>query len=288
MEQKINQLLEGDQTSIQTQQPVTPNYDHIILTDEEIRLWTEWALRIARKKKDAKLNEIAYAARIGKPPVYPTFSYDGLKDFIIKRYNVIDYLDTEKIEQAVSNKNNYYILDDDNTEIFELLCQYFSGDPAFELSGDFSFAKGIMLNGPIGCGKTELMRMFSINSFRPFQVAACRGIASSYQHEGVIALNRYSDLVPVYPQKNLGFDLIGQCFDDLGTEDDKKNFGNQVNVMQEIIYKIYDNRLIGQFHMTTNLGGEEIDNLYGTRIRSRMREMFNQVMFSPDAKDRRK
>lgn len=288
MEQKINQLLEGDLTSIQTQLQVTPNYDHIILTDEEVRLWTDWALRIARKKKDAKLKEIAYAARINNPAPYPVFNYDGLREFIVGRYNIVEESETEKIKAFIINRESYFILDDDNREIFETLCLYFSGDPAFELSGEYTFSKGIMLNGPIGCGKTELMRMFSINSFRPFQVAACRSIASGYQIEGVTALNRYSELVPVYPQKNLGFDMIGQCFDDLGTEDDKKNFGNNLNVMQEIIYKIYDNRLIGQFHMTTNIGGEEIDTLYGTRIRSRMREMFNQIMFLPNAKDRRK
>lgn len=270
------------------QQAVTPNYDHIELTEEEIEAWTVWALRIARKKKAAALAEMQYAKKLTSPSQYKKFNYDELKAFVTSQHNVVDIEDFDQLEIFKKSGAKYFLLDDDNREIFELLCMYFSNDPAFELSGEYSFSKGIILNGPIGCGKTELMRLFSINTFRPFQVTPCRAIADTYQAEGVEALNRYSELLPVYPQRNLGFSEIGHCFDDLGTEDDKKNFGNQLNVMQEIIYRLYDNRLLGHSHMTTNLGGDEINALYGTRIRSRMREMYNQIMFSPNAKDRRR
>lgn len=278
----------ADQISTQLQQAVTPNYDHIELSEEEIEAWTTWALRIARKKKAAVLAEMNYAKKLREPAQYKKFNYDELRDFIVRQNLVVDESDKEQIAIYQHAQQKYFVLDDDNRDIFETLCMYFSNDPAFELSGEYSFEKGIILNGPIGCGKTELMRLFSINSFRPFQVTPCRRIADLYQNEGVTALNRFSELLPVYPQRNLGFAEIGHCFDDLGTEDDKKNFGNQLNVMQEIIYRLYDNRLIGYSHMTTNLGGDEIDAMYGTRIRSRMREMYNQIMFSPTARDRRK
>lgn len=243
----------------------TPTYSHIVLTEEEI----EKVFREARRIKAAKLEEIAYLEKLSKPKEYMKFDFDTLKEFIMAR-------------------NPNYILDEDNTEQFELLLQYFTNDPAFELSGEYSLSKGIMLNGPVGCGKTHMMRMFGFNSFRPFAVTACRSIADAYQKDGVQALNKYSDLLPVYPQKFLGFDLIGHCFDDLGTEDDKKNFGNQVNVMQDILFKVYDQQLIGEFHMTTNLDAESIEAMYGGRIRSRMREMFNNIKFSKKSKDRRR
>lgn len=270
------------------QQIVTPNYDHIVLTQEEIELWTAWALRIARKKKDAALNELAYSKKLIQPAKHTTLDYFGLKKFLTDNHNIVDESETDLIARFKESNTDYFIIDDDNLDIFELLLLYFSNDTEFEKSGEYSLKKGILINGPTGCGKTKLMKIFSQNTFRPFQVTPTRTISGSYQSDGVDALIKYSSLLPVYPQLNFGFDAIGHCFDDLGTEDDKKNFGNQINVMQDIIYKVYDQELTGHFHLTTNLGGEEIDEIYGTRIRSRMREMFNQVMFLPTSKDRRK
>jgi hypothetical protein len=270
MEKSIKDIQVADQIKQSLQQVSTnPTYDHIILTEEETKAWTEWGLLKGRKRKAALLAEIAYAQKIGKPQSYATMDYDQLTKYILA-------------------KNPGFVLDDDNREIFELLCQYFSGDPGFELSGQYSFEKGILLRGPIGCGKTSMMKMFGSNTFRPFGVTACLNIADAYQMEGAEALYKYSNLMPVIPQMNHGFSEIGHCFDDLGTEDEKKNFGNQVDVMQNILYKVYDNRLLGHVHMTTNLGGDQIETMYGSRIRSRMREMFNLIKFSTEAKDRRK
>lgn len=242
------------------------NYDHIELTEEELAA----AIHHAKSIKAAKLKEIEYAKKINSPKEYPRFNYDQLQEYLLR-------------------KHPNYIIDDKNREIFETLCLYFSNDPAFELQKDgFSFRKGIMLYGPIGCGKTSLMKMFAVNSFRPFALVSCRAVADSYAEEGAPALYRYADLKPVFPEQNFGIPEIGRCFDDLGTEEDKKNFGNQVNVMQDVLFKIYDNQLTGNFHVTTNIIGDEIDTHYGARIRSRMREMFNVLVFDEDAPDRRK
>lgn len=242
------------------------NYDHIELTEEE----TAAAIHDAKSKKAARLKEIEYAKKISAPKVYPKFDYETLKSYVLK-------------------KHPGYIVDDSNREIFETLCLYFSNDPAFEMQGEgFSINKGVMLYGPVGCGKTSLMKMFAINSFRPFAIASCRSVADSYAVEGSPALYRYSGLQPVFPEQNFGIPEIGRCFDDLGTEDDKKNFGNQVNVMQDILFKVYDAGLMGNFHMTTNIIGQQIEEQYGARIRSRMREMFNVLIFDDSAPDRRK
>jgi DNA replication protein DnaC len=40
-------------------------------------------------------------------------------------------------------------------------------------------------------------------------------------------------------------------------------------------------------HITTNLSASELEEIYGNRIRSRMREMFNLVAFDRDTKDKR-
>ena len=40
-------------------------------------------------------------------------------------------------------------------------------------------------------------------------------------------------------------------------------------------------------HLTTNLSASEIEQAYGNRVRSRMREMFNLVAFDKTAQDKR-
>ncbi len=40
--------------------------------------------------------------------------------------------------------------------------------------------------------------------------------------------------------------------------------------------------------LTTNLSASEIEEIYGNRIRSRMRTMFNLIAFSRDSEDKRK
>jgi DNA replication protein DnaC len=41
-------------------------------------------------------------------------------------------------------------------------------------------------------------------------------------------------------------------------------------------------------HATTNLNAQELEKLYGNRVRSRMRELFNLIAFEKDVVDKRK
>lgn len=242
----------------------TSRYEHIELTDAE----KEEALFVARRAKDKLNNQQEYWDKVRKPIEYPKLTMLQLREKVIR-------------------ENPKFIIDGDNSEIFDMLCSYFSGDESYENIFGGSLEKGIMLFGPVGCGKTSLMRMFSNNSFRPFVVNPVRKISDEYASNGNPALYKFSSQCEVYAHENFGHALVGRCFDDVGTEEIKKNFGNEVNVMQDVLYKIYDNRGIGDFHVTTNLDGEGIKSAYGDRIRSRMREMFNVIRFNSKAPDRR-
>jgi DNA replication protein DnaC len=66
--------------------------------------------------------------------------------------------------------------------------------------------------------------------------------------------------------------------------------GNETNVMAEVMmsrYPLFIHRKM-LTHATTNLSAEELENLYGNRVRSRMREMFNLIAFVADVADKRK
>jgi hypothetical protein len=62
--------------------------------------------------------------------------------------------------------------------------------------------------------------------------------------------------------------------------------------MGEVLLSRYDlfletNRKV-KTHATTNLNAEELEERYGNRVRSRMRELFNLVAFDQNARDKRK
>jgi DNA replication protein DnaC len=173
--------------------------------------------------------------------------------------------------------------------IFKALCYYFANDVEFEQMGKgWSLNKGICLMGNIGTGKTTLMNMFSKNKRQCYKVISCRDIAGQFadakgnkDYSAHEILEVYSNDMPL-ATNNYNFflqDSLGYCYDDLGTESVKKNFGNEVNVMEEIILNRYDNRKTGWHftHITTNLTADQIGENYGNRVRDRMREMFNVI-----------
>ena len=181
-------------------------------------------------------------------------------------------------------------LDKANEDVFSALCMYFTSTPEFEeLCDGFSLNKGIMLCGNVGRGKTTLMGLFRANQRRSYRLISCRELADRFASEGHEMLHIWSRPIPVPNSIDTFFQTeIGVCFDDLGTEGSKKNFGNSVNVMENIIMNRYDMGVLPWHctHITTNLSGDEIEEYYGTRVRSRMREMFNMLTLSGE--DRRK
>ena len=65
-----------------------------------------------------------------------------------------------------------------------------------------------------------------------------------------------------------------------------------INAMSwgEILLSRYDHFINNHMvtHATTNLSASELEDYYGNRVRSRMREMFNLIAFDSSAKDKRK
>lgn len=139
--------------------------------------------------------------------------------------------------------------------------------------------KGILLTGPVGCGKTSLMSLLPafMYPFQKYQVKNTREIAAEFHKDGFDTIQKY------------GLRPKPICLDDLGVENNIKHFGNECNTIGEILLHRYD-LFINEgivTHATTNLNADELEDIYGIRVRSRLRSMFNLISFSEGTVDKR-
>lgn len=192
------------------------------------------------------------------------------------------------VRLRLQNKNKPLILDMDNEDVFKLLCYYFTGDNRFNEAG-YDLNKGICLHGNIGCGKTFLMQSFMENQIGSYVVKRVSDVCGDYadygEDEGInIYCNKYRPIGGLIG-RTFGHKDLDICFDDLGTEDLTKHYGNSKNVMADIMYRRDAKGL--RTHITMNLDDVELKEKYGSRIASRFNQMFNIVSFPETAKDRR-
>lgn len=179
---------------------------------------------------------------------------------------------------------SFKVIPEDYEIIYKLLVCILK-DPAGAEKYKLSFRKGILLSGPVGCGKTSLMNIVR-HIQQPeerFIMKSCRDVSFEFIQEGYSVIHKYS-------KQSFKSDIPRTyCFDDLGTENSLKYFGNECNVLAEILLSRYDLFVSRHMltHLTTNLNSSEIEEIYGTRIRSRLREQFNLIAFSDEAKDKR-
>ena len=140
--------------------------------------------------------------------------------------------------------------------------------------------------GPTGCGKTaimKIMRNFCTAKDRP-DFRSSNEVVLDFDLRGYESLTQYT---------KGSFYTNGQPrvygFDDLGLEPEGHLYGKSVNVMREVLLSRYNYFVSRRMmtHVTTKLYSEELGEIYGKHIRSRMREMFNQVLFVDSSPDKR-
>lgn len=173
---------------------------------------------------------------------------------------------------------NFKIYPEDETILYKL-CIYFIRD--FEACKKLNIDpnKGILFSGPVGCGKTSLMKLlpYIVPHQKAYKVIPARNIAFTFNNHGFKIIEEYG---------NNNY----YCFDDLGVETTGRHFGKDCNVMGEILLSRYDLFLKNKIktHTTTNLNAQELEERYGNRVRSRMRQLFNLIGFDKESTDKRK
>lgn len=174
-----------------------------------------------------------------------------------------------------------FIIDDRNRKTLDALYRWVWERAGRMMKGSLDPNKGILLCGPIGTGKSTLMKGLQkyeslVNRYAfafgrkdlGFAFVSAAEISLRYAEQGIDGIIRYT-------QRECA---TGLCIDELGREpSDAKHFGTGLNVIQTVLQLRYEFRHEYCTYATTNLELDDIPSRYGIYIADRCKEMFNIV-----------
>lgn len=172
-----------------------------------------------------------------------------------------------------------------NKEQLRQIAAYAANDNATMEALNINPNKGLLLMGPIGCGKTEAL-LIARNFIKPgFKYENMHDLMLKFNTKGDAGLAPYRH-GPIHPSTQQPIDCF---FDDLGIERTGSYYGNKAEIGIDLIYMrhLLYKRSGAKSHFTTNMNLEELTNNYKDVSRSRLREMCNLIQFPKDAPDLR-
>lgn len=179
----------------------------------------------------------------------------------------------ERGTELCRRRGEKFVIDRYNRKLLRNLAFYFGRDGRFD--GDLN--KGILLQGEFGVGKS-------------FPLICAAGMFSPVAFEQDM-MKSSNQLITIYEKslKDKTFQGIEKyesgvfTIDEICEKHDANNFGIKVNIIQQLIELRYDLfvRTGTVTHGTTNfITGDQIEQHFGGRVRSRMREMFNVYLIN--------
>jgi DNA replication protein DnaC len=184
------------------------------------------------------------------------------------------------LEQGRKRFGKHFTMHRQDLPVIKLLVMYAIYEEEMCEKHGIDLNKGILLTGPIGCGKTSWMHLIQLlmHPDLKFMVKSSRDIAFEFNKDGYEVINNYGKR-----QRTL-------CLDDIGVEQNIKFYGNECNTIAEVLLHRYEMKIAhGTItHATTNLSASQLEQIYGNRVRSRLRSMFNLISFPQSSMDKRK
>lgn len=181
------------------------------------------------------------------------------------------------IQQQLSAIGKTYKAEAENYEKIDELIKYFIGEP-----GKLNPNKGVYLYGAVGRGKTRVMEaiMVMCNTIEKRLEANDRQFTSrKFQLKNAKSIvvelgeSKSAQTIKKYYTGPL-------CIDDMGSEDSFKLWGNDMNVVGDIVVERYQRYQQSGLltHATSNTLPADWTKKYGERVESRLNEMFNVVV----------
>lgn len=175
--------------------------------------------------------------------------------------------------EIASKMINNLKYDEFNKEVWSELIKYIHGDE----SCIYDLNKSIALIGRTGSGKTKTMEIMSqymnIDDVKyikngklirfNYKIISSREIVNQYAIKGYDAIQKYIMISNI-------------CIDDIGSESiSAKYYGTELNAIEEIIEMRYSKGLMT--HFTSNYNTDDILELYGSRVHSRIMQTCNII-----------
>ncbi len=195
-------------------------------------------------------------------------------------YPHLELIEGKKLFKACIERETgkLFLIEPENRLKYEQLVKYFLG---IEQEG-ISLNKGIYLFGAVGRGKTMIMNalrlMCSIIEHRLDNAGLEFTRRSFIVKNAKTIVGELAESKSAAVMKRYYSDVY--CIDDLGTEEQFKHYGNDIDVVGDIIIERYQRyQQTGQItHATSNILPSEWKDKYGDRVESRMKEMFNCII----------
>lgn len=182
-----------------------------------------------------------------------------------------------KLIESMQEEEPFFVVDDRNKVLLSSLYNW-----VWNKEGLFDPCKGLLFWGPIGVGKSALLKGlqryygkinqycygFSKNNIG-FKLTSAAEIALLYAEKGMSGIAQYTD-------RNC---MCHLAIDELGREPlDAKHYGTEISVVQVILQLRYEVRREFITLATTNLNPDtEFERTYGDYIADRVKELFNVI-----------
>lgn len=164
-----------------------------------------------------------------------------------------------------------FLFNDQTKPLISIACYFLSCDDRLRTEWKLDTSKGLWIRGEVGLGKTYPLQLVQDNERIPFRVHSMVDIAKTVAEEGDYEI---SDPLVV--------------IDDVGSEQSVVNhYGTKVNWFKEYMELWYSKRKpFNRLIVTTNFDFIDVERVYGLRVRSRIKQMFNVIdVFGQDLRD---
>lgn len=257
--------------------------ENAILREKEHKRWKMKELEYSDAQIEEKLNSFDWENLIDKKTLFERCNSNKAYDLWQKKQRENEKQQALEAQQLLEtewtanrmfelmkweSENTYkkpFVVNQHNKVLIRTICFFLSRDERFRGDLSHDFQKGVLIRGIAGIGKTYVLKCVSCNSRNPVLVQSMLEIAEEVKNEGKFD-------IPMGGKKIL-------YLDDVGSEEAPVNYyGTKINWFKNFIETVYLKQTdFSNIIFSTNNSFAELQEKYGFRVVSRLKDMFNVV-----------